>query len=268
MSFSFVNGRRPRGQSEAPFSPGNIRIDLWGQSNAIGRADATDLDTSPLSSDPELADYMDGTLPLSRCFIWTGSAYVTLTSATNSATAGQFGLEFGFAVEWMRKTTSGIALFHKEVSSGVSITYWDPSEGSSTYNGCKSRRTTANSWLVTNGITLSDTHFVFVQGEADRLETEAWYQAQLDELLTARLADSLDTSTGIKVLAQMKVGSAQQGAGVTSAKTAIAAADPTHIKTVQMDYYKGDNVHCNGRGQVQLGYDVFATVFSRVPTST
>lgn len=247
--------------------PGNIRVSIWGQSNAIGRAEQTDIAAAPLSSDPELEDYMDGTLTLSRVFMWNGSAYVTLTGSNNNAAAGQFGPEFGMAVRWMRETSSGNLYLAKEGSSGISIDpNFDPADAY--YLSKKSQYNLATAWLTSNSVTIAEKHFLWVQGEADNAQSQAWYETRLDALLDGRISDSMDSSTGVKVLAQMKVGSAQYGSGVAAAKTAIAAADPTHIKTVQMDYYKGDNVHCNGQGQVQLGYDAFESIFGRSHIST
>ena len=52
--------------------------------------------------------------------------------------------------------------------------------------------------------------------------------------------------------------------GVVAAKAAKAAADPTRTLTLTAPaYMKVDNLHQNGRGQVQLGYDIFEQLFGR-----
>lgn len=255
MSFSVVNGRRPRGAPENLGDIGNVRLLIWGQSNADGRAEQSDLATSPLSGDPDLADYMDGTLPLSRVSIYTGSAFATLTDGNNEAPAGQFGPEFGFAVRWMSATTGGNVYVEKEGLSGQPISTFDPD--GFTYPGFVTRHNSASSWLTSNAIDIDIEVWVWIQGESDTATSEATYQAALEELMAATDADSITSAATMRVLAQMKVGSSGYSSSVAAAKTAIAAANPTKVKTVQMDYYKGDNLHCNGRGQVQLGYDIF-----------
>ena len=254
---------------ESTFSPGNVRIAIWGQSNAIGRALQTDLSASPLSSDSELAAYMDGTIPLSRVFIWTGSAYVQLTAANNGADPGQFGAEFGLAVRWMRETTSGNLYFEKFASSGISITsnYFQP--GVWPYTTGVGYRTSGDAWLASNGITINADVWVWNQGEADNAMAEATYRGYLDALMTGLATDGVRPTGSHDVLVQIPTGTAQYGAGPAAAKVARAASDPTRTYLLQApSYMKADNLHYNGRGQVQLGYDIFETVFGRSHIST
>lgn len=239
---------------------GNMRITIWGQSNAIGRADGADLSASPLSSDAELAQYWSGSLTFSRVYIWTGSAYATLTASNNGAAAGQFGPEFGLAVRWMRETTTGNLYINKEAGSGVSITYFDITNW--IYAGMKTRQLAADSWLASHSVTLANTHWLWVQGESDYLQTQTWYAGQLTTLVNGRATDGLHPATGIQVYAKMKVGSATYGAAIDAAKDDVIAVNPTYRKWLRMDYYRADNIHCNGRGQVQLGYDAFEKIFN------
>lgn len=243
----------------------NARIAIWGQSNAIGRADRTDIAAAPLSSDSGLTTYDAGTF--SRVYIWTGAAYAQLQpSVNNQSDAGQFGAEFGLAVRWMRETASGNLYIEKKGYSGVSIDYFDPT--AAVYLGIESARASANAWLSSAGVTIGKEAALWVQGETDMFQTQGWYASRLATLLDARVTDGFQAASDMTVLAQMKVGSAGYGAGVAAAKDAYAAADTTLASTVSMDYYKADNLHPNGQGQVQLGYDAYEVIFSASHIST
>lgn len=260
MSFAVVNGRRPRGAPISLGDQGNVRIAIWGQSNAIGRASQSDLAASPLSADPELQDYMDGTLPLTRCYIWTGSVFSQMDASNNGANAGQFGPEFGIAVRWMRETTAGNLYFEKNGISGSSI---DPNfvPGYYIYENAITEHDQGTTWLASNVVTVAAKKWLWVQGETDLSQSQSWYETRLQALIDDRALQGAMDSTSIQVLAQMKSGTIGYGAGVSAAKTAIAAAAPSYIKTVQMSYYGGDNLHPNARGQLQLGYDAFEKFF-------
>jgi len=244
--------------------PGNVRIAIWGQSNAVGRADGTDLSASPLSSDAELAQYWSGALTFSRVFIWNGSAYATLTAANNGATSGQFGSEFGLAVRWMRETASGNLYFEKWASSGTSITSNIFTPGVWPYTTGAGYRTSGNSWLASNGITIARDAWVWNQGESDAAMSESTYRGYLDTLMAGLAADNVRPAGNTDILIQIPSGTAGYGSGVVAAKAAKAAADPTRTLTLTAPaYMKADNLHQNGRGQVQLGYDIFEQLFSR-----
>lgn len=238
---------------------GNQRVSLWGQSNALGRAEGADISASPLSDDHGLAAFYAGTFD--RVYIWTGAVYAKLTSSNNGCTAGQFGAEFGMAVRWMRETVSGNLYIEKKAFSGVSITYFDPAGAN--YPGMVTSRNSANTWLASNGVTdVIDAGFVWIQGETDYTQTQSWYQTRLDALIAARDANALQTAATKRLLMQMAVGSINYSANIVAAKTAIASAAPENTEALPMPYYmKSDNQHQNGRGQVQTGYDAFERIF-------
>lgn len=240
---------------------GNVRIAIWGQSNALGRALRSDIAGSPLSSDPVLEDYDTGTLTFDRVKIWTGSVYATLQPGVNTqALSDQFGPEFGLATRWMRETASGTLYLEKSASSGVSITSFDP-PSASLYSSGVAERGQANTWLSGEGVTLSADHFLWVQGESDEVQTQEWYQTRLQEILDALHANSFLDDPGSRiVLSQMHPSTDTYGSGVAAAKAAIAAATPARISAIEFPYYmkSGENIHYNGRGQVQHAYDVYA----------
>lgn len=260
-----------RGGIAAPsgvLSLGNRRITIWGQSNAEGRADRADISASPLSSDAGLATFDSGTF--GRVYIWTGAAYAQLQPSTNGgAPAGQFGPEFGLASRWMRETATGNLYLDKRAASGASITNtmfvppgWPYSVGVDT-------RTAENTWLSTNSITLSGDAWVWIQGESDAAMAQATYQGHLSTLMAGLTTDGLRYTGTKDVLVQMAVGTAGYGAGVVAAKAAIAAADPTRTLTTNAPaYMKADNLHQNGRGQVQMAYNLFELLYSAPHLST
>lgn len=254
-----------------PLDLGNVRIAIWGQSNALGRALRTDLAASPLSADPDLADYDTGALTFDRVMIWTGSVYATLQPGVNTqATSDQFGAELGLAVRWMRETETGTLYLEKAAGSGISITNFAQPSGVNYASGV-AERGQANTWLSGQGVTLSADHFLWVQGESDEAQTQEWYQTRLQDLLDALHANSfLDDPTSRIVLSQMHPSTDTYGAGVAAAKAAIAAADPDRIAAVEFNYYmkSGDNIHYNGRGQVQHAYDVFSFFFDATALET
>lgn len=241
--------------------PANARIAIWGQSNAVGRADRTDISASPLSSDAGLATYDGGTF--SRTYIWTGSSYDLLQpSVNNGAAAGQFGVEFGLAVRWERETASGNLYLEKWASSGLSITHGYFTPGVWPYTTAVSERGQADAWLVSHSITLAQESWIWIQGEADSAMSQGTYQGYLETLMAGRITDGFQTATDKSVLVQMAVGSASYGAGVAAAKSAIAAGDPTYVTALASDLYmKSDNLHYSGRGIVQVAYNCFETLY-------
>lgn len=242
------------------FLGGDQRVVDWGQSNAEGRGLRSDISASPLSSDPGLAAFDAGTFD--RVYIWTGSAYDKLQpSVNNGAPAGSFGPEFGLAVRWMRETTVGNLYIEKHAFSGVSI---DPTftPGQYYYNLAVTERSQANAWLAARGITVNDAGWLWVQGESDSAQNQSWYQSRLEALIAGRTTDGFQTASTKRVLMKMHPSTSTYGAGPSAAKDAVAAASPANTVAITMPYYmNADNIHLNGRGQVQLGYDAFEQIF-------
>lgn len=243
--------------------PANARIGIWGQSNALGRANRSDISASPLSNDPGLATYDAGTF--ARVRIWDGTTYSLLQpSVNNLCAAGQFGPEFGLAVRWMRETTSGTLFIDKWSSSGLSITDNYFTHGQYPYTQAQTYRTQSNAWFAANGITAWQEAWIWVQGETDYLQTESWYQGNLETLMGYQISDGFHAASDRCVLVQMAVGSAQYGSGVAAAKTVVAAEPSKGVSTALATdlYMNGDNLHFNGRGQVQLAYNCFEYIFT------
>lgn len=238
---------------------GNRRIAIWGQSNALGRAEQSDLSLPPLDADPELQAYMSGAKPFSRVFIQVGANFVPLTNANTGTIAGQFGPEFGLAVRWTRDTTGGNLYIEKKAFSGQSITYFDPT--GLPFSSWITEHNRGTTWLQTNGITVTGKDWLWVQGETDMNQSTQWYQDRLTALIDARTANGMTTPQTMMVFALMKVGSSQWSANNDAAKQAVAAVDPAHRKLIRMDHYKADKLHSDGRGQLKLSYDTFSELF-------
>lgn len=235
----------------------NALVSLWGQSNAIGRAERSDISASPLSDDPGLATFDAGTFD--RVWIWTSFAsFSKLTPATNNdALAGQFGPEFGLAVRWMRATEGGDLYIIKRGHSGVSITEFEPTAGAR-YSSGKAAYLSAASWLSTRSIAIDVKGMAWVQGEADAAQTESWYRTRLDALVAAWNTDGILATGAPLALAQMHPTTSSYGAGVFDAKAAFASENAGASAVLMPPYMKADNLHQNGRGQVQMGYDYAA----------
>lgn len=243
----------------AGLSLGNVRIAIWGQSNAVGRALRTDISSSPLSSDTGLATFDAGTF--SRVRIGTPTSYDLLQpSANNRCTSGDFGAEFALAVRWMRETTSGILFIDKWSSSGISITSNYFIHGQFPYTTAQAERAAGNTWLTNNGVTINQEAFVWIQGESDQGQTQAFYTSYLTPFLSYQVSDGFHGANDKVVLAQMAVGSANYDANIAAAKSAAVAGNTTTLATPL--YMKADNLHYNGRGQVQIGYDLFSRIFN------
>lgn len=239
---------------------GNRRVCIWGQSNAVGRAELSDLSASPLSSDAGLAAFAATTFE--RVWILNGTGYQKLNLATNNqAAAGQFGPELGIAVRWMRETTGGNLFLEKEAAGGQSIAYFDPAGGA--YAAALVRRGYANTWLNANGYTsIIDDGFLWIQGESDYYQTQSWYQTRLEAVLSANLSNGISSVSTRRILTRMQPTSGYYGSGVDAALVAVASANSTTTTAHMMsNHFKIDGYHMNGQGQVQTGYDAFETFF-------
>lgn len=243
--------------------PANARIAIWGQSNGLGRANRSDISASPLNADPGLAAFDAGTF--SRVRIWDGTAYSLLQpSVNNGCDVGQFGPEFGLAVRWMRETTGGTLFIEKWAFSGLSINDNHFIHGQWPYTDAQANRTNGNAWMASNGVTGVREAWVWIQGETDYTQTQDWYQPQLESLMGYQITDGFHAATDKCVLVQMAVGSAQYGAGVAAAKSATALETSLGVsKDLATNLYmNSDNLHFNGRGQVQVAYNCFEYIFN------
>lgn len=243
---------------------GDQRITIWGQSNAWGQGLLSDLSAAPLSSDSGLAAFGAGTFDR----VWIRQAdgsYLKLSPSSQItwlAAAGCFGPEFGLAVRWMRETSSGNLFIDKNAGSGIDI-YGFRIDGSGYISdGVGGRWTASNTWLSSHGYTVTNAGWIWVQGESDYAQTQAYYQNALQVIINQRTADGLQNAATKRVLWQMTPGSNKYAQTVFDAKAAIAAASPSNTTApVMPNYFNADNLHISARGQLQLAYDSFSTIF-------
>jgi len=161
----------------------------------------------------------------------------------------------------MRETASGTLYIDKQAASSQAIAYFQ--SGGGFFAQSQSRYTAASTWLSTRSITASHVGYLWVQGETDYLMAQADYYTALQTLINSRVSAGLQPAGATVVLAQMAVGTSRYGAGVAAAKTQWAASDSRGQTISPPAYMNGDNLHWNGRGQIQLGYDAFAAFFRR-----
>lgn len=262
MMMQILARRRPSAVSVPQADPGNVLIQIWGQSNGEGRALRADIDASPLDADPGLETYNAGTF--SRVYIWTGSAFAQLNPATNNQSSStEFGAEFGLAVRWTRETTTGNLYIVKNTGSGLSITSFEPIAGTR-YLAGETEKGQFDSWLTSNSVTLAQRAMIWWQGEADYTETQEWYETRMGDLYAAWIADDFIDATDRVILLQMPVGTSRYDADIAAAKTAVAADYAPHATAPSAAAYMAvDNLHQDARGQVQTAYDCFARIFDR-----
>lgn len=232
-----------------------------------GRGLISDISTSPLSSDAGLATYAASAFP--RVYVWDGGTFSQLLLGTNNGgvnpapgSGTQFGHEFGIAVRWMRETSSGTLYIVKNGASGAAISGFQPGAGFNQYQILESAHTAAATALT--GVTINVRAFDWDQGESDQGASQSYYQAALSDILTASYTRGWFSSTDRQVLFQVGTTSSLYDSNVAAAKTVLAAAAPSYIKTsASPNYWDGSGYHQNARGQVQKGYDAFELIFDR-----
>lgn len=236
----------------------NARIAFWGQSNPLGIAPISDISTGVLAAYPYLAAYASA--PFARVMIGTPGAYAPLEMGVNNggSSSTTFGPEFGAAVFWMERTTSGILFLEKEATGGASITNW----ATYLYDDMVTRHNARTSWLASNGYAITTNGWDWGQGETDASQTQNWYQTRLEALIASRAGNGCMSPADLSILWQITPSSGQYGAGVAAAKVAVAAASPSTVKIVDYpNHLLGDGIHLDARGEVQIGFDSMALRF-------
>ena len=253
-----------------PIITGDQRITIWGQSNAWGIGALSEISAAPLSADAGLAVFRDSTFDR----VWirqTDGSYIKLTPNSLDpwlAYTGCIGPEFGLAVRWMRETSSGNLYIDKLAISGSDIYGFRIDSSAYISDGKDGRRWQSNNWMAARGITVTDAGWIWVQGESDSYQTQAYYQSALQVIINQRTTDGLQTAATKRILWQMTPGSSNYAQTIFDAKVAIAAASPSNTSApIMPNYFNPDNLHINARGQLQLAYDSFSTIFG-FPTKT
>lgn len=231
---------------------GNHLLNLWGSSHTLGRAEQSDLSAPPLDEDAELPTLMDGTF--TNTWIWTGSVFAQLTKSNNGATAGQFGMEFAAAVRRLREGVSGNIYIIKNAASGAGVDTFVP--GGSQYNSGITEFDQAIAWLASNSVTLNSQHWSWFS-TADTSMSQGDYETKLRDIMAELETDGVRVTGGRSLIFQAPTGSTGDTAAMRAAKTAVATDDPSTIFAIDVsggvDYLKPDNLHQEGRGQMENG---------------
>lgn len=249
------------------------RISIQGQSNARGKGARSEI---AALSDNGLTVFDTGTF--ARVYIWnpTAGAYQQMKNDTNTdALSGCIGPEFGLAVRWMRETVRGKLYIDKlqydghaiaDFQSGSGVVYNQAyGDGTSNYWQLSvSHRAAADAWLTNNNIRVSNMGWLWIQGESDNNQTQAYYQGQLATYIANRISAGLQPSNAQNLIVQMYPGTALFAQTIVDAKTAYQAANPATAKLFTMtNHFNADNLHSNAQGQLQMGYDSFELFFSK-----
>lgn len=235
---------------------------IWGQSNAFGVGDRSEISSSPLSADPALAAFDADPIP--RVYIWRASAgeYQPLENGVNQQayTSGDIGPEFGIAVRWMGKSQATILFVGKATSDGSAISVFR--DGGAFFEAQQTELALQDAWLASNGYSPTKAGVLWVQGESDSASSESTYRASLDALMSEMEDAGFIESGSKRVLAQINSESTHYGAGVAAAKAAYVAANASTASLVSYrNYMNVDSLHLNAAGQVQLGYDAAVKLF-------
>lgn len=241
------------------------RIDIEGQSNALGVGFTSGLLVSPY----DLVNF-DWEGDFDRVYIWNPKtdSYEHLQIGVNnmaswdpdylhpslpSPTASSFGPELGIAIAWLSANPSGLLFIDKNVGDGRPISYFQ--SGTTYYTEKIARRIKADEWLSVNGYTPIQKGFVWVQGESDMSNTEAYYRTALDELINARITDKFIAENTIQIITQVPAGTGNYGAGVAAAKIDYVNETNRARLVEYTSNFNPDNIHLNTSGQLQLGMD-------------
>lgn len=244
------------------------RISLEGQSNCLGVGYSIGLSSAPFNT--VLFDY---TKEFDRVYIFNqySGNYEKLKVGVNNISAwdsrytsgapypaSTFGVELGIAISWLNANPKGFLFLDKNVGDGQPISYFQ--KGGAYYTQVMNNKAAADTWLETRGIKTKNIALVWVQGEGDMSQTEAYYRGQLDTLILDRLTDNLLSQESKIVLAQIPASSLNYGAGVAAAKTSFAADNKDARLITYTNNFNADQIHLNTTGQMQLGFDAYKQV--------
>lgn len=253
-------------KSAAPEAGFNARITIWGQSNAEGTALRSGTTTSPLSTDPDLADYDDGTLTFSRVKFWNGTAYATLVPGSNAGTAPTImGPELGLAVRWMRETAAGTLYLAKNTQGGTSVQDFQTTPGFMWTAGL-SKKSAQDAWLTSNSVSIdaANSHWYWSQAEADSGQSGAWYEPKLQDVVDGVIAQGILGGRG--VLTDINTGSTRYNSGISAAKASIASGSSGVVDVIlELNQFESDGLHINAYNQVQTAFDAYTFLFNTTP---
>ena len=223
---------------------------LGGQSNMTGRASASGLPSNLASPQPDVLFYHDAGKPVTN-----EANQRTLTTLRSGS-----GTDFGPEVAFGRTIADGLPAENfaliKYAYGGTNLSNdWDPNTGS-VYTTFRNTVTDGLAALNAAGHTYTITAMLWNQGESDAGRTTAQYEADLNEFIAdirSRYGANLPFFLSRLPLQQ----ATNWNAGVYNIRAAqdnVAAADPyAYLIDTDGMSMKGDNLHFDTTGQVQMG---------------
>lgn len=270
-TWSFVNTPQASGGGSVD------RVTLAGQSNAYGVAALSEL-SEPIFAQNEI----DWSGRFNRVFIWDKfvGAYVRLQiGVTNMASWDgryahpnggvspfpTFGPEIGIAISWLHGNKSGQLYIHKDLGDGRPISYFQ--KGGAAYSDFSTQYDAGDKWLADRGLGASPLGFVWVQGENDNGQSQAYYQNELKTLIDSYSEDGFIKPYSKIAIALINPQNGGYSAAINAAKIAYAATNPNAQTIEYTNNMNPDNVHLNALGSILLGIDA-GTIVNRVDPLT
>jgi hypothetical protein len=178
------------------------------------------------------------------------------------AAFGCIGPEAGYAAAWLQDNPTGILVILKDTVDGGVINdfsgAWDTTR--------QSRHAAAFAAIASRGWIIGSRVWDWVQGEGNSGDSQGSYQTALSNLIAAREADGTITDDTTVVLLKVPTSSLSYGSGVAAAMDAIAASNPTQIKSLAgTNSFNADNVHKDTFGQMRDGANIYAIATGTTP---
>ena len=188
-----------------------------------------------------------------------------------------FGVEFAIAWEFVNSNSTDLLFINKLSKDSAEIADFLKTSSVNHFNvsvnwytWVQQRLALADAWLASRGYTPINLGIVFIQGESDKLHTQADYAAKQETLFSDMLADGILDADSKVVLAQIHPESASYSAAIAQAKTDYVTAHPQarmiryipsfNMRNVSIPSNE-DGVHLNAKGMLQLGFDAFSAFF-------
>ena len=177
---------------------------------------------------------------------------------------GAFGPEAGYAAAWLQDNPTGNLVILKDTVDGGNI-----SQFAGAWNTTRqARHAAAFAAIEAQGWRIRTRVWDWVQGEGNMGDSQGSYQTALSDLIAAREADGTITEDTTIVLCKVPTDSTAYGAGVAAAMDAIAASDPTRIKSIAgTNSFNVDDLHKDAYGQMRDGANTYAIAYDKTPIS-
>ena len=231
---------------------------MEGQSNCYGAGLIADLSTSPINEDPfPFTDQMD------RVWIYnqvSGTLEKLNVPENNGSFGGvQFGIELGIGQRWMEETVGGNLIIFKSYIDGSPIANFQ--KGTGYYTTMQAQYADMVSEFAGKGLNPTGRQkFIWIQGENDSAQTQAYYHTQLQQITADRIADGM-LDADCKQIITKSTSTALDQTNVNAAKEQYAGETEDAQTTDYPNFYKVDNIHLTAQGNLQMAYEVATLAF-------